>query len=73
MDVAPPAEDPYCRQFHPNTFDPSRCGSCLRPDRMHLGDQSITAATTEPLQSTFIFLVCMIFAFCVENLRKMYR
>lgn len=47
MDVAPPAEDPYCRQFHPNTFDPSRCGSCLRPDRMHLGDQSIAAAADQ--------------------------
>ncbi|CAL9700348.1 unnamed protein product [Knipowitschia caucasica] len=28
--------DYYCRGFQPNTFDPSRCGSCLRPDYMHL-------------------------------------
>ncbi|CAJ1053496.1 myosin phosphatase Rho-interacting protein-like [Xyrichtys novacula] len=34
--TAPPAEDYYCRQFQPNTFDPSRCSSCLRPDHMHL-------------------------------------
>ncbi|MED6251307.1 hypothetical protein ATANTOWER_027783 [Ataeniobius toweri] len=34
--MAPPAEDYYCWQFQPNTFDPSRCRSCLRPNHMHL-------------------------------------
>nr|XP_020452751.1 uncharacterized protein LOC109958446 [Monopterus albus] len=41
--MAPPAEDYYCCQFQPNTFDPSRCSSCLRPDHMHLST-NITAA-----------------------------
>ncbi|XP_035992503.1 uncharacterized protein LOC118563032 [Fundulus heteroclitus] len=39
--MAPPVEDHYCSQFQPNTFDPSRCRSCLRPNHMHL---STTAA-----------------------------
>ncbi|XP_008275845.1 uncharacterized protein LOC103354298 [Stegastes partitus] len=43
--MAPPAEDYYCRQFKPNSFDPSRCSSCLRPDHMHLSCP--TAATTQ--------------------------
>ncbi|XP_044045033.1 myosin phosphatase Rho-interacting protein-like [Siniperca chuatsi] len=38
--MAPPAEDYYCRQFQPNTFDPSRCSSCLRPDHMHLSSNT---------------------------------
>ncbi|XP_032391479.1 serine/arginine repetitive matrix protein 5 [Etheostoma spectabile] len=41
--MAPPAEDRYCRQFQPNTFDPSRCSACLRPDHMHLSSNNITA------------------------------
>ncbi|KAK1886941.1 TRIO and F-actin-binding protein [Dissostichus eleginoides] len=45
--MAPPAEDRYCRQFLPNTFDPSRCRACLRPDHMHLcADTSAAAAAT---------------------------
>eukprot|EP00064_Thunnus_orientalis_P016782 superscaffoldBa00003403_g16853 len=34
--MAPPGEDYYCRRFQPNTFDSSRCSSCLRPAHMHL-------------------------------------
>ncbi|XP_051241612.1 serine/arginine repetitive matrix protein 5-like [Dicentrarchus labrax] len=41
--MAPPAEDFYCRQFLPNTFDPSRCSSCLRPDHMHLSCNTTAA------------------------------
>ncbi|KAM7008651.1 uncharacterized protein LKV04_000747 [Tautogolabrus adspersus] len=41
--MAPPA-DYYCRQFQPNTFDPSRCSSCLRPDHMHLSTDTAAAA-----------------------------
>ncbi|KAJ4944906.1 hypothetical protein JOQ06_013445 [Pogonophryne albipinna] len=45
--MAPPAEDRYCRQFLPNTFDPSRCRACLRPDHMHqCADTSAAAAAT---------------------------
>ncbi|XP_068452519.1 TRIO and F-actin-binding protein-like [Clinocottus analis] len=44
MDVAPPAEDLYCRQFQPNTFDPSRCSCCMRPDHMHLSGNAAAAA-----------------------------
>ncbi|GLD66366.1 myosin phosphatase Rho-interacting protein-like protein, partial [Lates japonicus] len=42
--MAPPAEDYYCPRFQPNTFDPSRCSSCLRPDHMHF---STTAAAQQ--------------------------
>ncbi|XP_070777221.1 myosin phosphatase Rho-interacting protein-like [Enoplosus armatus] len=42
--MAPPAEDYYCRQFQPNTFDPSRCSSCLRPDHMHHSSNTNAAA-----------------------------
>ncbi|XP_074520916.1 uncharacterized protein LOC141786091 [Halichoeres trimaculatus] len=42
--IAPPAVDYYCRQFRPNTFDPSRCSSCLRPDHMHLSTNATAAA-----------------------------
>lgn len=38
--MAPPTADYYCRKFQANTFDPSRCGSCLRPDHMHLSINS---------------------------------
>uniref|UniRef100_UPI0037E7401C serine/arginine repetitive matrix protein 1-like n=1 Tax=Semicossyphus pulcher TaxID=241346 RepID=UPI0037E7401C len=41
--MAPPAADFYCRQFQPNTFDPSRCRSCLRPDHMHLSTDTTAA------------------------------
>ncbi|XP_034450445.1 myosin phosphatase Rho-interacting protein-like isoform X1 [Hippoglossus hippoglossus] len=45
--MAPPAEDHYCRQFQPNTFDPSRCSSCLRPDHMHLSSKAAAAAAPQ--------------------------
>nr|XP_010791084.1 PREDICTED: serine/arginine repetitive matrix protein 2-like [Notothenia coriiceps] len=49
--MAPPAEDRYCRQFLPNTFDPSRCRACLRPDHMHLcADTSAAAAAATGAQ-----------------------
>nr|XP_057941936.1 myosin phosphatase Rho-interacting protein-like [Doryrhamphus excisus] len=38
--VTLPSEDYYCRRFLPNTFDPSRCGACLRPNHMHLGNNT---------------------------------
>ncbi|XP_042287665.1 myosin phosphatase Rho-interacting protein-like isoform X1 [Thunnus maccoyii] len=34
--MSPPVEDYYCRRFQPNTFDSSRCSTCLRPAHMHL-------------------------------------
>ncbi|KAF7665082.1 hypothetical protein LDENG_00154600 [Lucifuga dentata] len=37
-----PCVDNYCRQFQPNTFDASRCGSCLLPGHMHLSTTVIT-------------------------------
>ncbi|KAG7486158.1 hypothetical protein JOB18_026176 [Solea senegalensis] len=45
--MAPPAEDYYCYHFQPNTFDPSRCSSCLRPDHMHLSSNITAAAAQE--------------------------
>lgn len=53
--MSPPAEDYYCRQFQPNTFDPSRCSSCLRPDHMHVGS---TPAAAAALQDAPQVLVC---------------
>ncbi|XP_077574476.1 uncharacterized protein LOC144197753 [Stigmatopora nigra] len=38
------SEDCYCRRFQPNTFDPSRCSACLRPDHMHLDTPLIEAS-----------------------------
>uniref|UniRef100_A0A1A8N0D1 PH domain-containing protein n=1 Tax=Nothobranchius pienaari TaxID=704102 RepID=A0A1A8N0D1_9TELE len=46
--MAPPAEDFYCRRFKPNTFDPARCSSCLRPSHMHPG--AITAEYADVTQ-----------------------
>ncbi|XP_049424547.1 myosin phosphatase Rho-interacting protein-like [Epinephelus fuscoguttatus] len=48
--MAPPAEDYYCHQFQPNTFDPSRCSSCLRPDHMHLSSNTATTAAAAAAQ-----------------------
>ncbi|KAK7929987.1 hypothetical protein WMY93_006382 [Mugilogobius chulae] len=39
--MSPPTLDYYCRGFQPNTFDPSRCGTCLRPDHMHLNNSTV--------------------------------
>ncbi|XP_077428260.1 uncharacterized protein LOC144055813 [Vanacampus margaritifer] len=39
-----PSEDCYCRRFQPNTFDPSRCSACLRPDHMHLNTAPVEAS-----------------------------
>ncbi|AWP05762.1 Hypothetical protein SMAX5B_007465 [Scophthalmus maximus] len=48
--MAPPAENDYCCQFRPNTFDPARCSSCLRPDHMHLSINAVTAAQQDSPQ-----------------------
>lgn len=34
--TAAPTVDHYCQWFQPNSFDLSRCSSCLRPRRMHV-------------------------------------
>ncbi|XP_034544680.1 myosin phosphatase Rho-interacting protein-like [Notolabrus celidotus] len=48
--IATSAVDYYCRQFRPNTFDPSRCGCCLRPDHMHLSTDTTAAAAQDGTQ-----------------------
>lgn len=59
--MSPPAEDCYCCQFQPNTFDPSRCSSCLRPDHMHVsGAPAADAAQQDTLQE----LVCSYISYC---------
>ncbi|KAM9769374.1 uncharacterized protein ACNS7B_021632 [Menidia menidia] len=45
--MAPLGEDHYCRQFQPNTFDPSRCSACLRPNHMHLNSTPMEYAEAE--------------------------
>lgn len=42
--TAAPVVDHYCQRFQPNSFDPSRCSSCLRPRRMHIAINGISAA-----------------------------
>lgn len=46
--MAAHAVENYCRRFQPNSFDPSRCSSCLRPRRMHVtGIPAAPAAADE--------------------------
>lgn len=42
--TAVPAGDHYCQGFQPNSFDPSRCSSCLRPRHMHITLNNIYSA-----------------------------
>lgn len=44
--TATPAVDHYCQRFQPNSFDPSRCSSCLRPSRMHITVNAVSTATS---------------------------
>ncbi|KAK2816926.1 hypothetical protein Q5P01_025117 [Channa striata] len=46
--MASPAEDNYCQQFQPNTFDSSRCSACLRPDHMHLSSKTTAGQQESP-------------------------
>lgn len=52
--MAPPTVDLYCRSFQPNTFDPSRCSACLRPDHMHLSTSTADVGAREDTKE----LVC---------------
>lgn len=42
--MAAPTVDQYCQGFRPNSFDPSRCSSCLRPCHMHITVNSNSSA-----------------------------
>lgn len=81
--MAPPAVDYYCRKFQPNTFDPSRCSCCLRPEHMHLSTSTTADALQQDCQewvcmsiiwpysknnTTIIILSCLVRKYCVMDI-----